>query len=90
MGKATGLWIWGFATSDRLSEGPQIRAGGEADAGDIALTKTGIERGARSKTKREKVDRLETKIREILDHVGERWRSFHRHNSDGRVRKFPE
>jgi hypothetical protein len=72
----------------RISEGPRIRASEEADAGDIAPTKTGIGRGSRAKTNRETFDRLKTKLWEILDHLGEPWRSFHRRSSDGRVRKF--
>jgi hypothetical protein len=41
----------GFAPPARLTEGPRIRAGEEADAGDIALTKTGIGRELAPKPK---------------------------------------
>jgi hypothetical protein len=79
-----------FAPSTRVSEGYRIRAGEEADEGDIAPTKTGIRRGTRAKTNMEKFDRLEIKIWEILEHLGEPRQSFHRHNSDERTRKLPE
>jgi hypothetical protein len=46
-------------------EGPRIRAGEEADADDIAPTKTGIGRGARTKTNKEKFDRRKTKFWKI-------------------------
>jgi hypothetical protein len=41
-------------------------------------------------TKREKIDRLEIKIWEILDHLGEPRPSFRRDNSNGRAGKFSE
>jgi hypothetical protein len=53
----------------RASEGPRIRAGEEAGAGDIAPTKTGIGREARAKTNREKFDRLNTNFLEIFGHL---------------------
>jgi hypothetical protein len=43
-------------------EGTRIRAGEEADTGDIAPTKTGFGTGAPVKTNREKLDRRKTKF----------------------------
>jgi hypothetical protein len=74
----------------QASEGPRIRAGEEADAGDIGPTKTGIGMGSQAKTNREKFDRLKPKIWKILNHLGESRRSFHRHISDGGACKFAE
>jgi hypothetical protein len=48
------------ASACTLSEAPRIRAGEEADAGDIAPTKTRIGRRVWAKTNREKCHRLKT------------------------------